>query len=189
MKIKVCFKCGLKGDEDLFLKGRNVCKECKRAQDKKWRDDNIDEVRRKARGRPKNKQARKEWLDNNPDKVKEHRRKFRENNREKRRLQSREYAKNNRDKRIAYYEKNRDKINAKRRAKRKERQDSDPLFRLRKTVSRAILHALNKRKSSKNGHSIMDFLPYSIEELAAHLEKTIFIARQRVDELGKPRCI
>lgn len=53
----------------------------------------------------------------------------------------------------------------------KLRRKSDPAFKLRKDVSRTVSAALKSNNGSKNGWSIMDYLPYSIEELKQHLEK------------------
>jgi predicted nucleic acid-binding Zn ribbon protein len=47
--------------------------------------------------------------------------------------------------------------------------DSD--YKLRKNVSSMIARALKTADGSKNGHSIFDYLPYSLDELKEHLEK------------------
>ncbi len=47
---------------------------------------------------------------------------------------------------------------------------TDPIFRLRKHTSKVIGNILKNNNSSKNGESIMKYLPYSIEELKKHLE-------------------
>ena len=47
---------------------------------------------------------------------------------------------------------------------------SNPVYRLRNQVSKAIHKALVRTGNSKGGESVMEHLPYTIEELKAHLE-------------------
>lgn len=61
---------------------------------------------------------------------------------------------------------NREEINRQEKVKR----DTDPAYRLRKQVSTSIFRELEKRGGSKSGRSIMDFLPYTIQDLKYHLE-------------------
>ena len=62
---------------------------------------------------------------------------------------------------------NREKINSQYR----DRLKSDPIFKLRKNCSRSINHILKQNNSSKNNHSFLSFVPYSIDELKSHIEK------------------
>lgn len=48
-----------------------------------------------------------------------------------------------------------------------QRKKTDPVFKLRKSCSRLINHAL---QGSKRGQSILRYLPYTMEELKIHLE-------------------
>lgn len=61
---------------------------------------------------------------------------------------------------------NRDKINAQNRKKEK----NNPIRRLRLNVSLSILSHIKNNKGYKNGNSILNYLPYTIEELKAHIE-------------------
>lgn len=70
-----------------------------------------------------------------------------------------------------YQEKNKDIINEKRRLKSKERRTSDPKFKLRMYLSNAINKQLLKNNSSKNNSSILQFLPYTMDQLKEHIEK------------------
>ena len=51
-----------------------------------------------------------------------------------------------------------------------KRRAIDPVYRLRMNVSKAVFKMLKSNSSSKNGQSILKFLPYSPEELKLHLE-------------------
>ena len=54
---------------------------------------------------------------------------------------------------------------------RKNRLDNDPSFKLRVNISKNIYNNLLKNNSSKNGNSVLQFLPYTILELKEHLER------------------
>jgi hypothetical protein len=75
-----------------------------------------------------------------------------------------EYKKN-------YYNNNRDVIRVERREYMKRRRQNDEIFNLRGHVSKNVARALKANGSSKSGHSIIEFLPYSIDFLKEHLEK------------------
>lgn len=53
---------------------------------------------------------------------------------------------------------------------KKERRKTDPVFKLRETVSIIINRSLKKQNSTKNNNSIIQFLPYTIQELKDHLQ-------------------
>jgi hypothetical protein len=52
----------------------------------------------------------------------------------------------------------------------RHRRETEPQYRLRMLISSTINSGLKRRGSSKNGVSCMDYLGYTIGELAAHLE-------------------
>jgi len=61
-------------------------------------------------------------------------------------------------------------VKLKRNYNQKLRRANDATFRLRKNISCLIRNTLKRFNSSKNGSSITQYLPYSIEELKCHLE-------------------
>ena len=63
-----------------------------------------------------------------------------------------------------------DEINEKKKQRRKQRRLVDIIWKLRNNVSTAISNALNRSNGSKQGDSVMQYLPYTIEKLKAHLE-------------------
>jgi len=82
-----------------------------------------------------------------------------------------------------YYENNKEEIarkgkiynrkpenKVKKNKRTKERKIIDPVFKLRMMASSTIYKALKRGKGSKQGDSILQYLPYKIEELKAHLE-------------------
>jgi len=51
-----------------------------------------------------------------------------------------------------------------------KRRETQPLYRLRERVSTTINKALARNKGGKDGQSVLQYLPYTIEELKEHLE-------------------
>ena len=93
-----------------------------------------------------------------------------------------EWYQNNREEiiadRIIYYQENKDNFILKnkiyreshkneRNAYEKNRKANDPAYKLRKNFSTRIYIAL---KGNKNNFSILDYIPYTMEELKLHLE-------------------
>ena len=62
------------------------------------------------------------------------------------------------------------KVRQRKYAQRKARINSDPSFKLRVRASSAIANALKASGGSKLGKSILDKLPYTIDDLKQHLE-------------------
>lgn len=85
--------------------------------------------------------------------------------------QQKSYDATNKEKKIQYhqkwYKKNKAKLLARHAAYKKEKYASDILFKLRVICSVSIYQAM---RSSKNGSSILDYLPYTMKELKQHLE-------------------
>lgn len=52
----------------------------------------------------------------------------------------------------------------------KKKRKEDPIFKMHKSASYAIWKQLKSVGKSKEGHSCLDFLPYDIEDLVAHIE-------------------
>src|SRR5208282_547661 len=108
---------------------------------------------------------------------------YRLNNKDKIKKDSTYYYENNKDKRKLFLTENKKSLNYKRRVRTKIKYDNDPNFRLRKLVSGSVLQSLFTKGSSKNG-SVLEYLPYTIQELKEHLEKQ-FESWMTWDNLGK----
>jgi hypothetical protein len=95
---------------------------------------------------------------------------YREKNKKKLNADKRTWYQENKDsvkkRTTAYRKNNRNKYNANAR----NRRQNDPIFQLRENVRTIIRLMLVKNYGSKNGASINDYLPYSIQELKDHLE-------------------
>lgn len=174
---------------------RGQCKECISISAKTRYEENREE--RCAKGRAShhankeenNRKSREAHHKNREERLakkrayhhahkEERNRKGRENhhkNKEERNQKSREnYAKNKEDRlqyRRDYVENHKDEVRQSKNDYEKRKNKSDPAFRLRRYVSRAINITLKANGSSKDGFSVLKFLPYSPEELRQHIEK------------------
>lgn len=122
------------------------------------------------------KELRRRNYQKHKDKIKASAKEYREKNLETVKAKSEIYRNlpENKEKRKAYDKEYRDKNREKRKlSKRKterKRIKNDPTFRLRKSLKNAIYIALKRNNSTKNNLSILQFLPYTMEELKVHLE-------------------
>lgn len=73
-------------------------------------------------------------------------------------------------KKSIYYEKYKDRINKVKLNYQKRKELLDPKFKLRRRISNMIFNALKENNNIKNNLSILQFLPYTIEELKNHIE-------------------
>ncbi len=159
-----------------FVKNRNLCKKCSSVIMHNARASN--KMKNKERSkiyRDKNKDIIKEkkkiFAINNKEKISKQRKNFREINKERIQADKREYYKNNKEKIFSYQKNNIIAINSYRRQYKKNRLQEDSIFKLREYISCYINRTIIKNGSSKNNHSIMEYLPYTIQELKDHLEK------------------
>ena len=86
---------------------------------------------------------------------KEYAKQHHQDNKEKNNERDKQYHQNNKEKRNEY---------------QRNRRANDPAATLRHNVSSTIAMALNRNDGSKQGESVMKYLPYTIEQLKEHLE-------------------
>lgn len=144
-------------------------------QNKKWYDDHRGEV---AEYSHQYYQENKEWLSENNKQYRiEHVEETREYNKQYRETHKEEFVEYKKQ----WYEKNKERLREKGKQYRNEhrteineywrvRRQSDPAVRLRHNVSTVIGAALKADNGSKKGQSVMKYLPYTMEELKAHIE-------------------
>lgn len=131
-------------------KAYSRCKKCVSDYNKIYRDENKN----------KHKQYKQNYYINNKKVIQEKHKLYKQNNYDN----IAQYKKD-------YYLENKEKINEYHRKYSKERQLNDINFKLRISLSKYISIGLKKRNLSKNGKSIMNVLPYTIQDLKEHLEK------------------
>jgi hypothetical protein len=145
-----------------IIDGKKQCKKCET-----WKEINIDNFAVYNNGvyyavcrECRNAEAR-EYRAKNPRteeqiiRSKEANKIWRKNNRDRERELKRQWRAKNK-------QKTNDEYN--------QRIKNDISFRLREMVSKKVRNALKSRGASKDKKSVMDFLPYTIEELRTHLE-------------------
>jgi hypothetical protein len=159
-KTKICSKCFLEKERNLFCKF-NVCKACRKIYNANYQKNNSETI----------KQQKKVYCAENKDKINKRDKIYRTNNKEALDTNRKEYYKNNKEDILAYgkeYRKNnKEKIIAHNNEYKKKKRKSDPIFKLRELISRAVNISLN---GYKNNISILTYLPYTIAELKNHLE-------------------
>jgi len=174
MVLKKCIgPCGLKKElsENNFhfrkdtKKWRTKCKQCEKIY---FYELNI-----------KNKEKKKQYRNDNCDKIRAYDEIYREQNKERRALErklKRELfdKENNIDRRQKYikegYSSQEEYDRAWKREYEKKRKQEDSAYKLRVNISIQIKKVLKRHGGSKNGQSCLKKLPYSFQELNAHIE-------------------
>ena len=152
MSEKKCNKCKVvKPVNEFYMRKnskygrRNECKECRKEYGRQYRQDNKEKIRK----------TKAEWRKNNKERELAYSKQYHQDNKEKRKEYDKQYYQDNKEEKNKYV---------------KNRRANDPVIALRNNVGTAIAHALNRNDGSKQGESIMKYLPYTIEEMKAHLE-------------------
>jgi hypothetical protein len=161
---KVCRSCNKEKDICLFAfrkdrgKYENECRSCHAVSSRNYYEHNKEYV----------KDRQKEYKEIHKDEIKE----YQDN-----------YNIVNRDKKLQYKKDNKRAILANNRVYAGNKYKSDPVFRMRETVSKTVYNALKKLGIAKDG-SILDHLQYSMQELKEHIEKQ-FASWMTWDNQGK----
>lgn len=162
---KICSECGINKLITDFTKGKGACKKCcviktqkynnlhkeeVAAYHKKYNDTHKNQKKEADALRYKNNKEHmdaihKIWTENNKDFIIQYNKEFRKNNKEYFSHYMREYEKN--------------------------RKNNDAIFKSRKEISSKVANALKRQGNSKNKKSILEYLPYSFQELKESLEK------------------
>jgi hypothetical protein len=168
--MKRCGKCGK--EKNNFSKNKHSpdglcswCKKCVSEYKKEYSKKNEEKL----------KKDKQEYYIKNRDRLIENNKKHYQENKEhkkkydKNRLASdpEKYRKEKRD----YYYNNKGSCIERVRKNSNIRYKNDPLFKIKNRVSAEVRKALIKLGHSKNKHSILKYLPYSIRELKEHLEQ------------------
>jgi hypothetical protein len=142
-----------------------------------YRQDNEEKI----------KQQKAEYYQENKEELKQQSAEHYHNNKEQIAMQKAEHYQENREELCAkqkkYRETNTEEIkkrdkerNSKPERKKsnninaKKRRQNDPLFKFRSNISKSIYKILKSKCTSKNDTSVMDYLPYTIQDLLNHLE-------------------
>jgi hypothetical protein len=158
---KICKECNLEKGIELFVKNRNLCKECMKDYKKSYHLKNKDNIS----------SLKKEYYKSNKEDILDKRKENYSNNKDKKLEYQKEYASLNKEKISVYkmeYQRNRRK--------------TDPVYKLKYVVGRMIRNSLKCKGLSKNKNSI-EILGCSIEFFKAYIEKR-FIDDMSWDNYG-----
>ncbi len=176
-KIKICKNCSIT-DSNIIFKG-NLCKPCYSLYMEEYRLTHKEEI----------KSQRASYRDINKDQIKKEKaeyyllnkerellrmKKWKTNNTDNLRLYNNNYYHNNkehiRDLNQIRYDNNSIEIKNKRNKAARIKRSTNPSFKLKQNVSNSIKKALKQNGGSKKGHSILQFLSYTIQDLKQYLE-------------------
>ena len=142
--MKTCIKCSFFGDNALFQTA-NICLMCHKKYKKQYYENNrIQILAAQKQSNVLHPEYMQTWRILNKENIKTYN--------------------------TQYYEANKQEINQNKNKYRKERKKKDPLFKLRTDISRTIVTTLKQNNSSKNGCSVIQYLPFSLNQLKQHLE-------------------
>lgn len=163
--VKICSKCNEEKGTLLFVKNSNVCKLCKSLYMKQYSENNKSDI----------KLRKKKVYEDNKNIILTKSKEYYVANKEAKKLSTRLYYAENskiiKEKKGKYYEANKEGIIRKNISYEFKRRKTDIVYRLRKDTSKVISIALRLAGGSKDGQSVMNYLPYSIQDLKIHLEK------------------
>jgi len=172
---KTCNKCKIAKDKDCFVKNRGECKECIKEYNKQYRAEHKEEIKEYSKqyyseNKDKIKEYNKQYNIENKEEIKENKKEYYIKNKEERKEYRKQYYIEHKEEIKEYLSEHKEERKEYRNEYQKNRMKTDPVFKLRKSVSISIRIALRSDGSSKNGSSILKYLPYTIEELKNYLE-------------------
>ena len=163
--MKICSQCKSSKELNAFYDGKATCKNCMSENNKAYRQKHRDKILA---------YKKKYYLDNIDDLLNVQK-EYGLINKEAIADRNHRYYTKNKEKLLEYAKirsrQNRAAIVERRNVYEKKRRKNDPVFSLRKDVSRQVCRALRNNSSSKRGESTLSNLSYSIKELKEHLEK------------------
>lgn len=110
------------------------------------------------------------WRTNCKDCKQKEDNKYKNERKQERYLYNKDYVSKNKSSVLKYSRKYKEKYRHKRNLQLKKRRQNDCNFKLRALLSSRVTFVLKNNNSSKNGNSVMKFLPYTVEELKQHIE-------------------
>lgn len=168
---KVCSKCKEEKDVSEFYKDKKYkdglycwCKECNKKRSKHYRQDHKEEEKQynkqyKREHKEEISKQKKQYNQDHKEEINQWQKQYNEKRKEETRQYNKQYKKDNKE-----------EINQYNKQYIKERRKKDPIFKLRRNVSKSIWRCL-KRFCSIKKDSCLKHLPYTIQQLYDHLEK------------------
>jgi hypothetical protein len=169
-ETKVCSKCGVKKPLAQFYQRKNNgkyyadCIECNNAAGKIYRRQNPEKVKENNRSyrlehKEELQEYQKQYRSENKEEIAEYQKEYRLGHKEEKRAYNKQYK-----------EEHKEELNERQNDYLKGRRQTDIIFAIRTAISAAIRYHLKSNGSSKNGQSVLDYLPYTIDRLWSRLE-------------------
>src|ERR1035437_6047913 len=169
---KICNKCGIDDDENLFVKKENCCKQCRAKYNKEYKINNNNRSNYLSKYYEDNKDkilsGQKQYYQNNKDKILLRQKEYEDIHYENMNAYRKKYRDDHKEKQKIYCILNKDKLAIYHNKYMKNRNKIDPIFKLRGSCSRTINYAL---RGVKRGKSFLKYISYTMQELKGHLEK------------------
>jgi len=147
-----------------------VMKKCRKCEVVKSLDEFHRRNNRKSGCASKCKKCAQQYYEANREKLLEYTKQWAKDNKEKKAEYNRQYRQDNKEKKAEYNRQYNQEHKAERNEYRRNRYNNEPAIALRTNVSNLIGHALKRNDGSKQGESMEQYLPYTIEQLKEHLE-------------------
>ena len=161
--FKLCKKCNIDKEIELFRKYRNSCRECEKEYGRnKYKSES-----------EKLKSIKREYYENNKEKCREYARKYYKENIESNKILKKEYYENNKEyikeQHKIYNKENKDKINKRQREYISSRIQNDNMFKLSKNTRTLIVNSFYYNGFTKKSKT-QNILGCSFEEFKIYLE-------------------
>jgi len=147
-----------------------VMKKCRKCEVVKSLDEFHRRNNRKSGCASKCKKCAQQYYEANREKLLEYTKQWAKDNKEKKAEYNRQYRQDNKEKKAEYNRQYNQEHKAERNEYRRNRYNNEPAYALRMNVSNLIGHALKRNDGNKQGESMEQYLPYTIEQLKEHLE-------------------
>jgi hypothetical protein len=161
--FKLCKKCNIDKEVNVFRKYRNTCRDCEREYGRKKYEKESEKL----------KSIKKTYYYNNQEKCKEYGRTHYNENKENNKIIKKEYYEKNKEyikeQHKVYNRENRDKINKRQREYISLRVESDSMFKLSKNIRTLIVNSFYYNGFTKKSKT-QNILGCTFEEFRIHLE-------------------
>lgn len=175
--MKICIKCNKSKEDELFMKGRNACKDCISEYKKEHRKKNSDKI----------KSYMSNYYINNKEIILDRLKENYSNNKEKKLEYQKVYSINNKEKIKEYKsnhaKKNKEKIKNYKNNYQNNKRKNDPICKLKYSLSRCIRNALKNKGLPKNNKTI-DILGCDIIFFKEYIE-SLFTLEMSWDNYGQ----
>jgi len=159
--FKICPECQIEKEKNLFAKGKSLCKICYNKK-RKFEYNSSEKIRNRR------KLHVKKYVNENKNKISIKRKMHYRENKEILLLKNKINREKNKEKYKLKVDKEKRKLNEKKYIKKREL--IDPVYKLKRRISRSICNYFRRNLHKKNNVSSCKYLNFTFEQLKQHLE-------------------